>query len=63
MLIYAQIEADGTPTHVKVLQTSSPALEQAALDEFSHTRYVPRTCGGKPVRSELMIGKTTVLNR
>jgi hypothetical protein len=63
VLIYAQIEADGTPTHVKVLQTSSPALEQAALDEFSHTRYVPRTCGGKPVRSELMIGKTTVLNR
>lgn len=63
VLVYAQIETDGTPTHVRVLQTSSPALERAALDELSHSRYEPRTCGGKPVRSEMMIGSTAASNR
>lgn len=55
VVVYATVEADGSLSHLKVLQSPSPALQQATLDALRSWKYKPRVCGNVPVREEMLI--------
>jgi Gram-negative bacterial TonB protein C-terminal len=52
---YARIEADGTISHLKTLQTPSASLERAARNAVQLWTYKPPSCQGTPVRAETLI--------
>lgn len=60
---YARIEADGTLSHMKILQSSSPSLEQSAREAVMQWTYKPRTCDGAPVKDETIIDVAYTLQR
>ncbi len=52
---YAVIEADGTVSHLTLIQRATPSLESAAADAIRQWRYKPAACGSTPVRVETSI--------
>lgn len=55
VLLYARIEADGTISHIKTLQSASPILERVAREAVEQWRYKPASCQGTPVKVETVI--------
>ena len=54
-IFYAVIEADGTLSHLTVIQQVTPAIEAAAADAIRQWRYKPASCGATPIRVETSI--------
>ena len=50
--LYLRIEADGTVSHLKTLQSPSSSLEHASKEAVQHWTFKPASCNGTPVRSE-----------
>jgi len=50
VIFYAVIEADGTLSHLTVIQQVTPAIESAAADAVRQWHYKPAVCGSTPVR-------------
>ena len=63
LTLYAIIEEDGSPSHLKVIASAHPQLDQAALEAVRQWRYEPPVCDGKPVRVETVIDVLFVLGR
>ena len=55
VLIYLQIEKDGTRSHLKVLRGIGYGLDEEALDAVSHYRFSPAMKDGHPVRVEMRV--------
>jgi TonB family protein len=53
--LYARIEADGTISHLRTLQSPSASLERAARNAVQLWTYKPTSCQGTPVRAETLI--------
>jgi hypothetical protein len=54
-VFYAVIEADGTLSHLTVIQRSTPALESAIADALRQSRFKPAACASTPIRVETSI--------
>lgn len=52
---YGIVEADGSLSHLTVIQRATPDLEAAALEAARHRRYKPAACGQTPIRVEISI--------
>ena len=52
---YAVTEADGTLSHLTVIQQVTPAIESAAADAVRQWHYKPAVCGATPIRVETSI--------
>ena len=52
VILYAVVEADGSLSHLTVIQGANPDLNAAARDAFLHWRYKPAQCGQIPIRVE-----------
>jgi TonB family protein len=63
VVVYARIEPDGSLSHLKPLQSPSPALQQATLDSLRFSKYKPRVCDGVAVRDEALIRVDYALSR
>ncbi len=50
--LYGVIEEDGSLSHLKVVESAFPMLNDAALAAARKFRFEPATCGGKPIRIE-----------
>jgi TonB family protein len=55
VILYAVIEADGSLSHLTVIQRATPTLESAAVEAVRHWRYKPASCGQLPIRIETSI--------
>jgi TonB family protein len=55
VMFYAVIEADGTVSHLKVIEHAVPSLEAAATDAVRQWRYKPAACNSTPIRVETAI--------
>ena len=55
LVFYAVIEADGTLSHLTLIQRATPSLESAAADAIRQWHYKPATCGSTPIRVETSI--------
>jgi TonB family protein len=55
VLLYAVQEADGSLSHLTIIQRAAPDLEAAALEAVRHWHYKPATCGQTPIRMEIQI--------
>ena len=55
VMFYAVIEADGTISHLTVIQRLTPTLDLVATDAIRQWRYKPATCGSTPIRIEAEI--------
>lgn len=53
--LYAQIEPDGSLSHIKTLYSASSVLERAAVDAVQRWHYKPAACQGTSVRAETVI--------
>ncbi|MGH9736674.1 MAG: energy transducer TonB [Candidatus Acidiferrales bacterium] len=51
--LYLVVEADGTPSHITVIQGQDPGVEAAAIVASRQWRYKPAMCGKTPVRQEI----------
>ena len=60
---YAVIEADGTLSHLTIIQMASSELEAAAGDAIRQWRYKPASCGSVPVRVETSVSTDFRLRR
>src|ERR1700730_2484867 len=63
IVFYAVIEADGTLSHLRVIQPATPALESAATIAIRQWHYKPATCGSTPIRVETSISMDFWLQR
>ena len=54
-VFYAVIEADGTLSHLTLIQRATPALESAAADAIRQWHYKPAVCGSMPIRVETSV--------
>ncbi len=61
--LYAIIEGDGSPSHLKVIVSAGSALDQAALEAVRQWRYEPLVCDGKAIRVETTIDVLFALGR
>ena len=52
VILYAVIEADGTLSHLTLIQRATPALESAAAEAIRQWHYKPAACGSTPIRVE-----------
>ena len=52
---YAVIEANGTLSHLTIIQRASPELETAAAEAIRQWRYKPAACGSVPIRVETAV--------
>jgi protein TonB len=52
VIFYAVIEADGTVSHLTLIQRATPTLEFAAADAIRQWHYRPAICGSIPIRLE-----------
>ena len=52
IILYGVVEADGTLSHVKVIQGADVNTNTIAFEQFRQWRYKPAQCGGTPVRVE-----------
>jgi TonB family protein len=50
--IYTAVEADGSLSHAKIIESAGSELDEAALSAVKQWRYGPPTCNGKSVRME-----------
>ena len=55
VVFYAVIEADGTLSHLTLIQRATPALESAAADAIRQWHHKPAACGSTPIRVETSI--------
>jgi len=62
-VFYAVIEADGTLSHLSLIQRATPTLESAAADAIRHWHYKPAICGSMPIRMETSIAVDFWLQR
>ncbi|HTU33461.1 MAG TPA: energy transducer TonB [Candidatus Acidoferrum sp.] len=51
--LYLVVEADGSPSHITVIEGQDPGVEAAAVAAARQWRYKPATCGNSPVRKEV----------
>ena len=56
--LYAQIDPDGSISHLFTLQAGSRDFEAAARKAVQQWSYNPATCDGKPIRAETLIDVT-----
>jgi len=52
VILYAVIEADGTLSHLTLIQRATPALESAAAEAIRQWHYKPAACGSTSIRVE-----------
>jgi len=52
IILYGVVEADGTLSHVKVIQGADVNANTIAFENFRRWRYKPAQCGQAPVRAE-----------
>lgn len=50
VVFYGVVEADGTISHLTLIQGASPSLQSAAADAVRQWRYKPASCGSTPIR-------------
>jgi TonB family protein len=55
VMFYGVIEADGTLSHLKVIQSVTPSLDSAAADAVRQWRYKPASCGSTPIRVQYSV--------
>jgi TonB family protein len=55
VILYAVIEADGSPSHMALIQRATPGLEAATVEAVRHWHYKPAACGQTPIRVETSI--------
>jgi TonB family protein len=55
VVVYAVIDRGGAATRLRVVNSASPALDQAALAAISQWRYAPAACNGNPIRLETVV--------
>ncbi len=55
VIFYGVIEADGTLSHLTVIQRATPTLESAAAEAVRQWHYKPAACGSTPIRVETSI--------
>jgi TonB family protein len=55
VILYAVIEADGSVSHITVVQRAARQLEAAAVDAVRQWHYKPAMCGQTPIRLETNI--------
>jgi TonB family protein len=55
VIFYAVIEADGTPSHLTLIQQATPNMEASAADAVRQWHYKPAACGSTPIRVETSI--------
>jgi TonB family protein len=60
---YAVIEADGTLSHLTIIQRASSELEAAAAEAIRQWRYKPAACGSVPIRVETSVSTDFRLQR
>jgi TonB family protein len=53
--VYTVIEADGSLSGLKVVQSAGNALDEATLAAVRQWKYQPATCGGVPIRTQTVI--------
>ncbi len=49
------VEKDGTPSHIRVLQSAHPLLDSAAVQAIRRTTFIPGKQGGVPVRVRMRL--------
>jgi TonB family protein len=54
-VFYAVIEADGTLSHLTLVQRATPTLEAAAAEAIRQWHYKPAVCGSTAIRMETSI--------
>jgi TonB family protein len=54
-MFYAVIEADGSVSHLIVIQRLTPTLDSVATDAIRQWHYKPATCGSTPIPVETEI--------
>jgi TonB family protein len=52
VILYGVVEADGTLSHLKLIKSASPAMNEAAMESFGRSQYTPAQCQGNSIRSE-----------
>jgi Gram-negative bacterial TonB protein C-terminal len=52
VMFYAVVEADGTVSHLTVIEHAAPSLEVASADAIRQWRYRPAACNSTPIRVE-----------
>ena len=55
VVLYGVIEADGSLSHITIIQRAAPDLEAAAVEAVRHWHYKPAACGQTPIRVETSI--------
>lgn len=55
VVLYGVIEADGSLSHLAIIQRATPALETAAVEAVSRWHYKPAACGQSQIRMETSI--------
>lgn len=55
VIFYAVVEADGSLSHIAIIQHATPNLEAAAVEAVRLWRYKPAACGHTPIRAETSI--------
>jgi len=55
VILYGVVEADGSVSHITVIQQAAPELVSAAVEAVRQWRYKPASCGHRPVRVEISI--------
>ncbi len=55
VMFYGVIEADGTISHLRVIQGATPSLDSAAADAVRQWRYKPASCGSTPIRVQYSV--------
>jgi TonB family protein len=63
VIFYAVVEADGTISHLTLIQRATPALESAAADAIRQWRYKPAACSSTPIRVETSVSADFWLER
>ncbi|MGB6459301.1 MAG: energy transducer TonB, partial [Candidatus Acidiferrum sp.] len=52
VILYGVVEADGSLSHVTIIQGANPEKDSAAFEAFRRWRYKPAQCGQTPIRVE-----------
>jgi TonB family protein len=55
VILYAVIEADGSLSHMAIIQRATPVLEAATIEAIRQWHYKPAACGQTPIRVETSI--------
>jgi len=55
VLVYLWVDADGNPSHIKVMRGVGMGLDESAVEAISQYKFKPATLEGKPVTVDLYI--------